>query len=242
MNEPVKAMIDKLHARLDDLSEVVSTIPFELNGYDKRLDRIDDQVYLLEVELEKKAQGAVPLKPISAEQSDAFDAATGSPSSGKGASGAGAANKGTTSAEATSAVHIATEGATSSESTSTVRNAAEDAASTVRNPAEDGTNTEATSTVRIIDEDAADEPSRVKIAPTAEGQSEKGTEKGAVESSTDEKKSEGFLTDSAKETIAGATKTLNSLYKDGKEVVGEFSEAFGDIKEVLGKNPFKKRR
>lgn len=215
MNEPVKAMIDKLHARLDDLSEVVSAIPFELNGYDKKLDRIDDQVYLLEVELEKKAQGAVPLTPISAEQSDAFDAATGSPSSGKGASSSGAANKGTASAEATSAVHIATEGATSPDSTSTVR---------------------------IIDEDAGDEPSRVKIAPAAEGQSEKGTEKGAEESSTDEKKSEGFLTDSAKETIAGATKTLNSLYKDGKEVVGEFSEAFGDIKEVLGKNPFKKRR
>lgn len=176
MNESVIAMIAKLHARLDDLAEVVGAIPFELNGYDKKLDRIDDQVYLIEVELEKKAQGAVPLNPISAEQSDAFDAATGTPSASK----------------------------------------------------------EATSTVHIVDEAAGDEPSHVNIAPAAEG--------GSEEAQPEEKKSEGFLTDSAKETIAGATKTLNSLYKDGKEVVGEFSEAFGDIKEVLGKNPFKKRR
>jgi len=57
-----------------------------------------------------------------------------------------------------------------------------------------------------------------------------------------EKKEEGFLTDSAKETIAGATKKLNSFYKEGKEVMGEFSEAFGDIKDALPGNPFKKRR
>lgn len=226
MNEPVKAMIDKLHARLDDLSEVVSAIPFELNGYDKKLDRIDDQVYLLEVELEKKAQGAVPLTPISAEQSDAFDAAAGVPSTSKDASSKGAASAESTSAEAMSTVHIAAEGATS----------------TVCNAAGDATSTEATSTVRIIGEGAGDEPSQVKIAPATEGQSEKGSEKETEEDHSGEKKSEGFLTDSAKETIAGATKTLNSLYKDGKEVVGEFSEAFGDIKEVLGKNPFKKRR
>lgn len=179
MNESVIAMIDKLHARLDDLAEVVNTIPFELNGYDKKLDRIDDQVYLLEVELEKKAQGAVPLTPITAQQSEAFDAAAGTQQA-----------------------------------------------------------TKEPSTVRIVDEQtAADKPSQVKISHGAEGEAE-----GKSESGSDDEKSEGFLTDSAKETLAGATKTLNSLYKDGKEVVGEFSEAFGDIKEVFGKNPFKKRR
>lgn len=180
MNESVIAMIDKLHARLDDLAEVVDAIPFELNGYDRKLDRIDDQVYLLEVELEKKAQGAKPLTPITAAQSEAFDTAAGTQS----------------------------------------------------------TSTDAPSTVKVVEAEMSEgEPSSVKITSAAGEAGEVTREKGSEDA-----KSEGFLTDSAKETIAGATKTLNSLYKDGKEVVGEFSEAFGDIKEVFGKNPFKKRR
>ncbi len=179
MNESVITMIDKLHARLDDLSEVVVAIPFELNGYDKKLDRIDDQVYLLEVELEKKARGAVPLTPITTEQSEAFDAAASMQSNSK----------------------------------------------------------DTTSAVRVIDEEAGEDgSSHVKIVSAADDEGVTQSEKG-----DENRKPEGFLTDSAKETIAGATKTLNSLYKDGKEVVGEFSEAFGDIKEVFGKNPFKKR-
>lgn len=179
MNESVFAMIDKLHARLNDLAEVLATIPFELNGYDKKLDRIDDQVYLLEVELEKKAQGALPITPITAAQSEAFDVATGAQSTSK----------------------------------------------------------DAASSVKVVEREMPEgRSSAVKITPAVDERDEAKSEKGS-----EDKESEGFLTDSAKETIAGATKTLNSLYKDGKEVVGEFSEALGDIKEVLGKNPFKKR-
>lgn len=175
MNESVFAMIDKLHARLNDLAEVLATIPFELNGYDKKLDRIDDQVYLLEVELEKKAQGALPITPITAAQSEAFDVATGAQSTSK----------------------------------------------------------DAASSVKVVEREMPEgRSSAVKITPAVDEMDE---------AKSENKESEGFLTDSAKETIAGATKTLNSLYKDGKEVVGEFSEALGDIKEVLGKNPFKKR-
>jgi hypothetical protein len=172
MNDSVITMINKLHARLDDLAEVVSSIPFELSGYDKRLDRIDDQVYLIEVELEKKMQGSVPLTPLSSEESKAFDVAAGEQAASKAAK----------------------------------------------------------SSVHIVDEQMnADDLSQVRIA-SSDGKD------------GDDEEPEGFLTDSAKETIAGATKTLNSLYKDGKEVVGEFSEAFGDIKEVFSKNPFKKHR
>lgn len=173
MNEPVVNMIDKLHARLDDLAEVVNQIPFELNGYDKKLDRIDDQVYLIEVELEKKLNSAVPLTPVNAQQSEAFDAAASESDAGADKKGANAASGG---ADGEGGTHAQAEG---------VEHKKEDA---------------------------------------------------------EEGKQEGFLTDSAKETIAGATKTLNSLYKDGKEVVGEFSEAFGDIKEVFGKKSIFKKR
>lgn len=173
MNESTKAMIEKLHARLNDLSEVVDEIPFELNGYDRKLDNIDDQVYLIEVKLEKKLESAKPLEKVSAEDSKAFDEAT-------------------------------TEGPEKA--------------------------TKTTSTASEISDEASDAPS-AKAVESAESSSSEG-----------EKEKEGFLTDSAKETIAGATKTLNSLYKDGKEVFGEFSEAFSDVKEVFGggKKFFKK--
>lgn len=154
MNESVLAMIDKLHARLDDLAEVVRDVPFELNGYDKKLDKIDDQVYLIEVELEQKLNNSVPLKPVSEAESEAFDSAT--------------------------------------EKTE---------------------------------------------KPGAEPQA---SQKNASEE--DDEETEGFLSDSAKETLAGATRTLNSIYKDGKEVFGEFGEAFSDIKDTFGVKGFFKKR
>ena len=157
MNEAVKTMIERLHARLDDLSVVVDGVPYELAGYDKKLDKIDDQIYLIECEIEKKTAKSVPLEPVSEAESAAFDHAT-----------------------------------------------------------------------------QAKEPKRA--TPDLSSASEPEEEEAA------EKKEEGFLTDSAKETIAGATKKLNSFYKEGKEVMGEFSEAFGDIKDALPSNPFKKRR
>lgn len=156
MNEAVKTMIERLHARLDDLSVVVDGVPYELAGYDKKLDKIDDQIYLIECEIEKKTAKSVPLEPVSEVESAAFDNAT-----------------------------------------------------------------------------QAKDPKRTAAASSPASESE---------DKADEKKEEGFLTDSAKETIAGATKKLNSFYKEGKEVMGEFSEAFGDIKEALPGNPFKKRR
>lgn len=186
MNESVEAMIAKLHARLDDLSEVVKEIPFELNGYDKKLDKIDDQVYLIEVELEKKLKNTVSIPSLSSEQADAFDKATGA----------------------------------SSHSSSTQSN------------------------VHVVEKEESGE-SKVTITEDVNEKEQTSVNKEtkqAKEGKKEEEKEEGFLTDSAKETIAGATKTLNSFYKDGKEVFGEFSEALGDIKEVFGKNNIFKKR
>lgn len=188
MNESVREMIKKLHARLDDLEAVVKDVPFELNGYDKKLDKIDDQVYLIELGIEKKLKSAIPIAPVSDAQSDAFDKA----------------------AHNADVCH---------------------ASSPVDNDADDRRDSQAgrtQDTVHIVGESEEGAPSKVTI------EAEQARPKPTLEE-------EGFLTDSAKETIAGATKKLNSFYKEGKEVVGEFSEAFGDIKEVFGKNPFKKR-
>ena len=69
-------MNERLHARLDDLSVVVDGVPYELAGYDRKLDKIDDQIYLIEREIEKKTAQSVPLEPVSEAQSAAFDSAT----------------------------------------------------------------------------------------------------------------------------------------------------------------------
>lgn len=55
MNEDVLNMIYTLHARLDDVKEAVEALPNEAPEYAKRLDKVDDSLYLIQVELEKLA-------------------------------------------------------------------------------------------------------------------------------------------------------------------------------------------
>ena len=51
------------------LPVVVDGVPYELAGYDKKLDKIDDQIYLIECEIEKKTAKSVPLEACEAKQS-----------------------------------------------------------------------------------------------------------------------------------------------------------------------------
>lgn len=53
MNEDVFAMIDTLKARLEDVRQVVESSSEPLTGYAQRLDKIDDQIYLLQVDMER---------------------------------------------------------------------------------------------------------------------------------------------------------------------------------------------
>lgn len=57
MNENVLDMIDTLNARLKDVQEVVESLPCEAEAYVQKLDKIDDQIYALQLELEKIARG-----------------------------------------------------------------------------------------------------------------------------------------------------------------------------------------
>ncbi len=95
MNQDVLDMIGRLHARLDDVMAVVNQCDMELEGYAKRLDKIDDQIYLVQVELEKRLKRAHP-------ETASEDAA------GAGAAGAGAAGAGTTGEGAAGADQAAT--------------------------------------------------------------------------------------------------------------------------------------
>lgn len=59
MNEDIYQMIDTLHARLDDVRAAVDSLDSDAPGYAKRLDKIDDSLYLLHLDLEKHAESVL---------------------------------------------------------------------------------------------------------------------------------------------------------------------------------------
>lgn len=95
MNEDVLDMIDTLHARLDDVRAAVEALHGEAPGYAKRLDRLDDSLYLIQRELEMMErtpaaaedvddeEGGAPA-PKSAEDADAAREAADGEASKKG--------------------------------------------------------------------------------------------------------------------------------------------------------------
>ncbi len=56
MNEDIYQMIDTLHARLDDVRAAVGSLESDAPGFAKRLDKLDDSLYLLQLDLEKHAK------------------------------------------------------------------------------------------------------------------------------------------------------------------------------------------
>lgn len=52
-NDVAKAMAQQLQARVLDLIEVIEQSNVSLDDYAKRIDRVDDQVYLLQTEIER---------------------------------------------------------------------------------------------------------------------------------------------------------------------------------------------
>lgn len=56
MNKDALAMVEKLVARLEDVKEVIEECPCEIDGLAKRLDRIDDKLYLVMVDVEKETK------------------------------------------------------------------------------------------------------------------------------------------------------------------------------------------
>lgn len=53
MNEDVYKMIDTLHARLDDVRAAVDGLESEAPDFAKRLDKVDDSLYLIQLAIEK---------------------------------------------------------------------------------------------------------------------------------------------------------------------------------------------
>lgn len=56
MNEDIYQMIDTLHARLDDVRAAVDSLESDAPGFANRLDKLDDSLYLLQLDLEKHAK------------------------------------------------------------------------------------------------------------------------------------------------------------------------------------------
>jgi hypothetical protein len=53
LNQDVLEMIETLHARLEDVEAVVRESEFELTDFAAKLDKIDDRIYLLQLEVER---------------------------------------------------------------------------------------------------------------------------------------------------------------------------------------------
>lgn len=73
MNEDVLKMIDTLHARLDDVREAVESLPSEAPEYATKLDKVDDTLYLLQVEIEKIASGEAPAQDAPQQKEEASE-------------------------------------------------------------------------------------------------------------------------------------------------------------------------
>ncbi len=65
MNEDIYQMIDTLHARLDDVRAAVDSLDSDAPGYAKRMDKLDDSLYLLQLDLEKHAESVLQEEEIS---------------------------------------------------------------------------------------------------------------------------------------------------------------------------------
>ena len=169
MNQDALAMVEKLAARLEDVKEVIEECPCEMEDLAKRLDRIDDQLYLAMVDIEtegekfraqkeKSESKVVPLKVD--EGADEFDASL------------------------------------------------------------------------------ADEETQASVKTNGtKGAADSSSEK----SDSNEEDHKSFLSDEMKENMKEGARTLNGIYKDGKEVVSELSDAMADIKSVFDiKSKFKR--
>lgn len=78
-NDVAKAMAQQLQARVLDLIEVIDQSKVSLDEYAKRIDRVDDQVYLLQTEIERmnkvaQAQAEENTQDQSSDQTHAAEA------------------------------------------------------------------------------------------------------------------------------------------------------------------------
>ncbi len=161
MNQAALEMVEKLAIRLNDVKEVIEECPYEVDDLAKRLDRIDDKLYLLMVEIEKESEAYRKQKEKS---------------------------------ESKVVPLKVDEGAQS------------------------------------FDDSLADEETQASVKTKGTVAQHAGD---ANSSSEDEEDHKSFLSDEMKENMKEGARTLNGIYKDGKEVVSELSDAMSDIKSVF---------
>ena len=125
-NEDVLKMIEQLKARLDDLENDVRNFEGDLPDMAKRIDHLDDKVYLLELEIEsrsKTAQGEAGTANAATARAGQNGAAQGVPSSAAADEGANAASAQAPKADQSAQPAAATADASASSSTASANGA-----------------------------------------------------------------------------------------------------------------------
>ena len=216
MNEDVLKMIDTLHARLDDVRDAVLELPCEASEYVGKLDKIDDKVYLLELEIEKLAKAELAKNPNAKKTKD-------------------------TLSESQAAAKVdSTESAVQAESTQSDVTVKSHASATAQ--ADESAGSDGAATTDTFDEEPV-QVKKVVSAEDADGEVASSSEEDDQES---EKKSEGksrvkeIFTDDMKDNLADAGRAIGNIYRDGKEVVSELTGTMGELKDAFSFG--KKRR
>ncbi len=74
MNEDVLKMINTLHARLKDVEVAVGSLETEQPQFVQKLDKVDDQVYAIQCEIEKLAAAGTSAESAEAANADGAEA------------------------------------------------------------------------------------------------------------------------------------------------------------------------
>lgn len=213
--QAVKDMLAQVRARLIDLEEAIDTYPGDLAGYDTRLDRIDDRIYLLEVELEKRAA--------------AINRGEEVPPANQNAAAAAGAKAGKTAADvADKAIGAASKAASTAAS----------AVTSFAGALSSSLNESAASAPRAQDADTASRTAPAAEAPAAPSPVPQGTSdptgdpQAAVEAQAAEKSAAATERD---EQMRATVRDLNVIYQEGRETLGSLSDALADIREPFDK-------
>ncbi|MGI6591231.1 MAG: hypothetical protein ACOX1O_06475 [Eggerthellaceae bacterium] len=206
----VKDMLSQVRARLIDLEEAIDSCPGDLTGYDKRLDRIDDRIYLLEVEIEKRAA--------------AIKAGEAVPPPNQTKTQAAATQAGNTAASVADKAMDAASKAASTAAT---------AVTSFTSAFSSSLNEEQSAQPAPAQQGQGNAPS-----PEPEGTSDPEGDPNAASSdapTSSTKTVENDATSKRNEQMRSTVRDLNVIYQEGRETLDDLSSAISDIREPFDK-------
>lgn len=228
--QPVRDMLSQVRARLIDLEEAIDNYPGDMTGYDKRLDRIDDRIYLLEAELEKRTAAinrGEEVPPPNQTKVQAQATKAGNTAASVADKAMDAASK--AAATAASAVTSFTGALSSSlnENNGQAQTGAQPASGT------EGQNLSESEKVPSPHPTGTTDPTGDPNAATGGAANDDAA--GAAVSGTAPGAGSDQATSARDEQMRSTVRDLNVIYQQGRDTLGDLTDAINDIKEPFDK-------